>query len=152
MKRLLFIIAIMAMVTMGFSQEVLDGPGPYWLWEGDTLKGGESFSSAPTHTGHWAYMGLWIKTTNPVDSTKYRVYFKGTLDTADIFAIPSDTLGNENGNTIMRISDTLWHYCSIKMPCAMYTKIYIDADNTDHGDRARVWSKIFLWRPGYWRE
>lgn len=151
MKRL-FLLAVLLVAVIGFSQEVHDGPGPYWLWEGDTLKQGVTKISVPLHTGHYPYPGIWIKTTNPVDSTEYRIFFKGAFSLTDTFAAPSDTLGNEYGSTIMRISDTLWHYCSVFPACAPFTKIYVEADGTDHGNRARIWIKVFLWRDDYWAE
>lgn len=147
MKKLL--ILTMMIITIAFSQNVIDAPVPTWLWQGDTLKGGESLISKPLHTGHFPYFGIYIKTTNPVDSTKYRISFKGAYFKTDTFAISSDTLGVEKNSTIMRISDTLWHYCSVQVPCARYTKIYIDADATDHGDRVCIYIKIFLWYSQY---
>lgn len=150
MKKLLLMVMLL-ITALGFSQDVLDSSGPHWLWEGDTLKGGITKVGAILYTGHWPYPGIWIKTTNPVDSTKFRVYFKGAFELTDTFAIASDSLGNDAG-TIIRVSDTLWHYCSIQPALAPYTKIYVEADGTDHGNRARIWIKVFLWRHYYWEE
>ena len=133
------------------AQSVYDGPGPWALWSGDTLKKDSTKTSVSLHTGHFAQFGIWLKSTNPADSTNYRVSFKGAFLASDVFAIASDTLGAESYATIMRVSDTLWHYCSVQPPCATYTKIFLTA-LPGHGNRCRVWFKTFLWRSGYWED
>ncbi|MGB3341339.1 MAG: hypothetical protein WBB37_07655 [bacterium] len=150
MKKLIFMV-ILLVTALCFGQEVFDSPGPHWLWEDELLEAGVTKVSTPLYTGHWPYAGLWIKTTNPADSTKYRVSFKGAYELTDTFAIASDSSGNDVG-TIIRISDTLWHYCSIKSALAPYTKIYIEADALEHGNRANISIKAFLWRNNYWQE
>lgn len=145
-------ITLALIATMVFGQTVYDSPGPHTLWDGDSLQQADTLISNPLHTGHFPYLGVWIKTTNPADSTQYRIFFRGAFAKTDTFAISSDTAGAEVGSTIMRIADTLWHYCSVILPVATYTKIYLIADDTDHGNRACVWLKIFLWRPDYWED
>lgn len=140
MKKL--IIFIFILFGIGFAQ--LIGEGPHTLWNGDTLRTDSLKRSQYFTIGKdYVYAGIWLKTTNPVDSTHFRVYFKMANSFADSFATPSDTLGAEIDNTIFRISDTLWHCRSIRFNSLKYGKIFLQA-TTGHGNRARVWTKLEL--------
>lgn len=148
MKKIVILAAML--VAVSFGQTVLKSPGPHWLWQSDTLKSSTTRTSSVIHTGYFTDLGIWLKSTNPADSTKYRILFKCAQSLTDTFAIQCDTVGAAGG-TIVRISDTLWHYISLKEICAKYTKIYAQA-LTDHGNRCRIWVRVFLWRPDYWKD
>lgn len=143
MKWIFWILALGFMIAP--AQNVINAPGPYSHWQGDTLKKGATLTSKACPTGRFPYSGVWIKTTNPADSNKYRISFKCAMGLDDVYATPSDSLGAEYGNTVMRITDTLWHVASIYSPCADYMKLYVTADGTAHGNRARIWIKQFFW-------
>jgi len=149
----IFIASLVALCMLA-GQTVIDGPGTHNLWSGTTLKKNTTLTSNIIHTGHWSYLGIWVKSTQKFtpDSIDFRLWFKGAMAKTDTFAYPSDTLGADSGSTIMRLSDTLWHYRTVQVPVAPYTKILATSHATDHGDSSRIWVKLYLWRPGYWYE
>ena len=139
----LFMI-ILVMMSFSFSQEIFDTPGPHTLWDGDTLRTDSILTASDfLYTKDFNRVHVWIKTTNPVDSTGYRAYYYIGFTQSDVFAVPVDTSGAESGNAIVNISDTLWYYNSFTTT-ALYTQIRLSGNGADHGNRACVWLKVFL--------
>lgn len=144
MKNLLLFL-IGAFFIAGFiSAGVIKTPGPHTIFDGDTLRTDSTFTDSNfLYTKDLNTVHVWIKTTNPADSTKYRVYYYQGFTQEDIFAVPVDTSGTASGNAITHVADTLWYYTSFETT-APYTQIKVTADGTDHGNRARVWLDVFL--------
>lgn len=143
MKRMIFLVLVLT--VLGVAETVIDAPGVTMLWNGDTLKKNTTLVSGTIWIGHWPYPGITVKTSNPADSTNYRVYFLTKNALSDSFFMPSDTLGNEAGNTIFRLSDTLAHSSTIFPVANRYLCVVIKSSATLHGNRARLWVKLFLW-------
>jgi len=130
---------------LGFAiaQDVLDTPGPHTFWSGDTLKKDSTKTSADyLYTTNYTKLHVWIKSTNPVDSTKYRLYYVTAFGLTDILAVPSDSAANESGNTIIQVNDTLWHYRAITI-APQYNKLVLKS-LTGQGNRCRTWVKVYM--------
>jgi hypothetical protein len=137
-------ITIFILLALPLFAGVIDYPGPVDVWTGDTLKKNTTLTAANLfYCSQLRNMHIWIKTTNPVDSTKYRLYYKVKFNMNDVLATPSDSVGSESGNTLIRVSDTLWHYRSIKV-APQYIQLYLQSDASAHGNRARVWLKVYI--------
>lgn len=136
------------LVAMLSAQTVITTPGPHSIWTGDTLKK-DSLKTASKiiYTSGFSSVLVRTKTTNPADSTNYRIYYKTGFALTDSFGIPCDSAGASISNTITRIVDdssSTWDEKSITLPKAPYVKLYIKADGTKHGNRARIWTYLYL--------
>ena len=143
MKKIFGIIAIfIVFATLDFAG-VIDTPGPHTFWNGDTLKKDSTKTAADfLYTSKYRTINIWVKATNPADSTKFRVYYRTAFNMADVLATPGDTTGTESDATLIQVSDTLWHYRSLKV-APQYNILYLKA-LTGHGNRCRVWLKVYL--------
>lgn len=146
MKKILLLVSLL--VVFGSGQYLYSVSGSYDLWSGDTLRGDSTKIADQTLlVSNFNYLHLWAKTTNPADSTNYRIYTKFALSPSDTFCVINDTTGTAVSTTILQLSDTLWHYRVIPLNDATgrgpYMKVFMSA-LTDHGNRACVWAKIFL--------
>jgi len=149
MKKLCLLFSLL--VILAFSQTLTENAGPHTLWSGDTLSTSVTKTATPVfQTADYTYLHLWVKTTNPADSTKYRVYYKNALSPTDVFVFANDSTGTALSTTIIWIADTLWHYRAITLPTAKapYMTIYATAGTgtggDGHGTRARIWTKVYF--------
>lgn len=149
MKKILITLFILSglIIPQLYSQSYLKSAGPYILFAGDTLATGKTLTYANTFIiPSFQYLHAWIKSTNPAESTKYRIFYKFALSPTDAFSVPNDTNGAEISSTIMNIGDTLHHYIGMELPDAIppYMKVYVTSDGSDHGNRCRVWLKLYF--------
>lgn len=149
MKKI-FIALVFVMLMVNVARADVNYWGRYVHLNGDTLGTDSTWYSCWLNVGRYPYLGVMTRTTNPVDSTKYIVYFEVSYDTVgtDTMFIPCDTLGGVD-NTIFVITDSAstWLTRSVLMPVSRFVKIKIITDATDHGDRCGFWLETFLWRP-----
>lgn len=142
MKKFILLLSLI-IIPVFFFAGVIDTEGPHTFFNGDTLKKDSTkVASNLLYCSQLRNLHIWVKTTNPVDSTKYRIYYKVKFALTDTLATPSDSAGAESGNTIIRVEDTLWHYRSIKV-APQYIQLFMKA-LTGHGNRARVWLKVYI--------
>jgi hypothetical protein len=143
MRKILSLLIIL-MVGSIFAVTVYSTPGPHSLWSGDTLKTNTTLTSTGIlYMANFAKLNVWVKSTAPLESSNYRIYYKSSSALADTFASPADTVGVVISTTIMRVSDTLWHYRSVDVTVP-YLKIYLTSSATLNGNRTRIWLKAFL--------
>lgn len=142
MKKLL----ILAIITGAMFAADHNYFGPK-TWLADTVIHSDSiWSTDLIDVGQYPYCGIAIKTSNPEDSTDYKVYYKTAFDNTGSLYVAADTLGAAD-NTIFVITDStsVWMERSILVPVSRYIKIFYDPQ-TDHGNQCKVWLRTFLWK------
>jgi hypothetical protein len=147
MKKLFLVALILTIVLPLSAVTYLKTTGPTTLWSGDTLKGNTTLTASPIFVvSPFAYLHAWVYTANAADSVSYRLWYRFALSPSDTFCVPNDTLGDGVSSTIIRIDDRSWHYIAIDLPDTKppYMQILATSHATAHGNRARIWIKVYF--------
>ena len=146
MKKIFITLFILAITTMCFGTTYLRTAGPHTLYAGDTLKKSTTLTYSTVFLpANFQYLHVYLRTTNPVDSVSYRVFYRFALSPSDSFVVPGDSIGSNISSTIITVTDTLRHYYLLMLPDAMppYMQI-LTASDTLNGNRARIWIKLYF--------
>ena len=143
MKKLFFLLT--TVLAVAFAGDVFSTPGPHTVWAGDTLKKNTTLTDSDyVYMQDYDRVHVWVKSTNPADSTVYRLYYKTAFSLADVFAPTADSVADDVSTTLINVDDTLWHYRSVTVHEKLFLNLKATSHATTHGNRCRVWLKILL--------
>lgn len=122
--------------------------GKHELLDNNTLGTDSTWHSDWIDIQRYPYVGIGVQTSNPVDSTKYSIYYVVAFDTTDTFYVSIDSLGAAI-NLIFTTSDSASTYMAktVVPPVSGWIKIKVITDATDHGDRCKYNLDLFTWTP-----